>query len=460
MISEAVLISYLILSLAIGLLFKSKADTVKGFLVANREIGEWLLAFTFGATYFSSVVIVVGGAWAFLWGSPSMLIPLMNVLVGALLTFILIGKEINKLSIKYDALTVPELFAKVYENESLQKLLGLVTAIGLTLYAATVISGAAAMVGTVFGIDLATSAFLIALVMAVYVALGGMYSVVWTDAIQGVIMALGVLSLALIASAKAGGLNALEASKPYVPPQKIDLTLIIDLAFLTSIAVWGLPQLLNRFYTAKGPKVVKRSTFIATLFAFIVTYGSFMSGLAASHLVKGKVNPLKVIPSLAKEMLGPIGASLFSAAVLAAAMSTADSISLTVGSAVAYDMLGIRDTRVLRALSFLSMVVAAGIAVLTLTLPKELAMAVTSLFKTGWTLTAGAFLIPTLAVVFKIGSTEGVVISSAVGASVALLYGLAKALSFKLPLMDLSFCMTILASAIAFAIVEVIRRNG
>ncbi|ALU12343.1 hypothetical protein EYM_02650 [Ignicoccus islandicus DSM 13165] len=460
MISEAVLISYLALSLAIGFIFKSKADTIKGFLVANREIGEWLLAFTFGATYFSSVVIVVGGAWAFLWGSTSMLIPLMNVLAGALLTFILIGREINKLSAQYDALTVPELFAKVYNNGNLQKLLGLVTAIGLTLYAATVISGAAAMVGTVFGIDLATSAFLIALVMAIYVALGGMYSVVWTDAIQGIIMALGVLSLAALASLRAGGLGALEASKPYVPPQKIDVALIVDLAFLTSIAVWGLPQLLNRFYTAKSPSVVKRSTFIATAFAFIVTYGSFISGLAASHLVQGKVNPLKVIPILAKEMLGPIGASVFSAAVLAAAMSTADSISLTVGSAVAYDILGIRDTKVLRVLSFLSMVIAAGIAVLTLTLPKELASAVTSVFKTGWTLTAGAFLVPVLAVVFKVGRTESVVASSLVGALVALLYGFAKALSFKLPFMDMSFCVTILASALAFVVMEVIRRNG
>ncbi len=82
MISELVLIAYLALSLVIGFIFKSKADTVKGFLVANKEIGEWLLTFTFGATYFSSVVIVVGGAWAFLWRGNSMVIPLMNVLVG------------------------------------------------------------------------------------------------------------------------------------------------------------------------------------------------------------------------------------------------------------------------------------------------------------------------------------------------------------------------------------------
>ncbi|UXD22213.1 hypothetical protein IPA_02645 [Ignicoccus pacificus DSM 13166] len=458
MIAEGVLIAYLALTLFIGFIFKAKADTIKGFLVANREIGEWLLAFTFGATYFSSVVIVVGGMWAFLWGSSSLLIPVFNVVLGALVTFIFIGRKINALSEKFDALTVPELFAKAYNNKGLQRLLGFVTAVGLTLYAATVISGAAAMVGTVFKLDLATAAFIIALVMAIYVALGGMYSVVWTDAIQGIIMATGVLALVILATSKVGGITALDASKPFVPPSKINLRLIFDLALLTSIAVWGLPQLINRFYTAKNPRIVKRSTAIATAFAFIVTYSSFLSGLAAAQLLQKPINPIKAIPLLAQQLMGTVGAAVFSAAVLAAAMSTADSISLTVGSAIGYDMFDIKDTKVLRVLSFLSMVAAAVIAVLTLTLPKELAGAVTTIFKTGWTLTAGAFLVPVVATVIGKGNRDAIIASSVVGALVALAYGLSRAFKSPLPYPDLSFGITIFLSALAFVIVYYLKR--
>ncbi|NPA84688.1 MAG: hypothetical protein GXO07_01620 [Crenarchaeota archaeon] len=454
MIGAAVVAAYLLVSLAIGFLFKSKADTLKGFLVANREIGEWLLAFTFGATYFSSVVIVVGGAWAFLWGSSSLLIPVFNVALGAFLTFVLVGRKINELSQKYDALTVPELFAKIYNDTNLQKILGLVTAIGLTLYAATVISGASAMVGSVFGLDMATAAILIASIMALYVAAGGMYSVVWTDALQGIIMAIGIFILAMLALNRAGGVAALEAARPAAP---VNMGLILDLALLTSIAVWGLPQLINRFYTAKGPNVVRRAAVIATAFAMVVTYGSFLSGLAGS-LVLGQVEPLKVVPLLSQELMGPVGAALFSAAVLAAAMSTADSISLTVGSAIAYDMFGIRSTKVLRALSFASMLAAALIAVATLTLPKELAGAVTAVFKTGWTLAAGAFLVPVLATVFQKGSKEAVLASSAVGATVALVYGVGRAVKAPLPFYELSFAITIFLSALAFLVVYALRR--
>ncbi|KSW11686.1 hypothetical protein CF15_02385 [Pyrodictium occultum] len=452
MISESVVAAYLAASLALGAVFKSKADTIEGFLVANREIGDWLLAFTFGATYFSSVVIVVGGAWAYMWGQPSLLIPLFNVVLGALATFMLLGRRINTLSLEHNALTVPELFGRIYSSRGLQRLLGLMAAVGLTLYAATVISGAAAMVGTVFHVNLAAAAFVIAAIMAVYVALGGMYSVAWTDTLQGVIVAAGVAVLLAFSLGHAGGLAALENAKPALPPSKINLRLIFDLALLTSIAVWGLPQLVNRFYTARGPRVVRRATGIATLFAFIVTYGSFLSGLAAAVILQSHPpsDPLKAIPALASIVMGPVGAAMFSAAVLAAAMSTADSIALTVGSAVIYDVLGVRDTRALRAASFLSMIVAAGIAVATLSLPKELASAVTTIFKTGWTLTAGAFLVPVVATVMGARSRAAVVASSLVGALVALAYGASRAAHIAAPLADLSFAVTIAASLAAY----------
>ncbi|BES80665.1 sodium:solute symporter family protein [Pyrodictium abyssi] len=461
MISESVIAAYLAASLALGAAFKSKADTIQGFLVANREIGNWLLAFTFGATYFSSVVIVVGGAWAYMWGQASLIIPVFNVVLGALATFILFGQRINQLSKIHDALTVPELFGKIYSSRGLQRLLGLMTAIGLTLYAATVISGAAAMVGTVFHIDLALAAFIIAALMAIYVALGGMYSVVWTDTLQGLMMASGVAALLAISLGRVGGMTALEAAKPALPPERINMRLIFDLALLTSVAVWGLPQLVNRFYTARGPGVVRRATGIATLFAFIVTYSSFLSGLAAAELLRSNppADPLKAIPTLASMVLGPIGAAVFSGAVLAAAMSTADSIALTTGSAVVYDVLGIRSTRALRAASFLAMIAAAVIAVATLSLPKELAHAVTTIFKTGWTLTAGAFLAPVVATVLGARSREAVVASAVAGASTALAYGVAKAARVVLPLADMSFAITVLVSFTVYAVAYLATRR-
>jgi len=453
---EGVITAYLASTLALGAVFRSKADTIQGFLVANREIGRWLLAFTFGATYFSSVVIVVGGAWAYMWGQASLIIPLMNVFAGALLTFILLGGRINKLSIEYDALTVPELFGKIYRSPGLQRLMGVMAALGLTLYAATVISSASAMVGGVLHVSLPVAALVVAGVMAVYVALGGMYSVVWTDTLQGVIMALGVAVLLIASLGHVGGLEALSSVEPALPPEKINMGLIFDLAMLTSIAVWGLPQLVNRFYTARGPGVIRRAAGIATFFAFLVSYGSFLSGLAAAAILGHGVEPLKAIPSLVHSVFGDLGAALFTGAVLAAAMSTADSIALTVASSVVYDVAGRRDTLLLRIASFVAMLTAAGIAVATLMLPRNLAGAVTAIFKTGWTFTAGAFIVPVLVTALGAGSRRAVIASSLVGAAVALAYGVAKALHVAMPLADLSFTVTVAASLAAYAVTRLL----
>lgn len=453
LVTESVITAYLAASLALGAVFKSKADSVKGFLVANREIGKWLLAFTFGATYFSSVVIVVGGAWAYMWGTDSLLIPALNVVLGALATFIFLGRRVNRLSIELDALTVPELFGRLYSSRGLQRLMGAMAAVGLTLYAATVVSSASAMLASVLHLNIALVAAVVAGVMAVYVAMGGMYSVVWTDTLQGVIMASGVLLLLVFSLSHVGGLAALAEAKPALPPGRVDRLLILDLALLTSVAVWGLPQLINRFYTASSPSVIKRATGIATLFAFIVSYGSFLSGLAAARIIPpGRVgDPLKAIPSLVHLLFGPVGAAVFTAAVLAAAMSTADSIALTVGSSIVYDVAGRRDTRLLRLASFASMLAAAAIAVLTLAMPRSMASAVTAVFRTGWTFTAGAFLVPVAATVLGYRSRAAVLASSAVGALTALAYGVAKALHLALPLMNLSFTVTVAASLAAYA---------
>ena len=420
-------------------------------MVANREVRDWLLAFTFGATYFSSVVIVVGGAWAYMWGPTTLLIPLLNVVVGAFLAFIVVGRKIARLSLELDALTVPELLAKIHGSSVLQRVFGIVTSAGLTLYAATVISAVSAMVGTVFHVDLRLAAFIIAGVMALYIALGGMYSVVWTDALQGVVMSSAIAVVALLALGRVGGLAGLEHVEPLKPAP---ITLIVDLALLTSIAVWGLPQLLNRFYTVESPKVVKRATGLATFFAFIVSFGSFLTGLAARQLVAG-IPPMKAVPTLSLELLGEVGAAVFAAAVLAAAMSTADSIALTVASAFVYDVLGVRSTRTVRAASFLAMLVAAAIAVATLSLPKNLAEAVTAIFKTGWTLTAGAFLVPVLATLYdkKVGKTP-ILAASIAGMLVSIFFGLAKALRIALPttITTLSFTITILASLAVYVV--------
>ncbi|BEP16667.1 sodium:solute symporter [Pyrofollis japonicus] len=456
--------AYLATSLAIGVAVKDRAASLKGFLVANRSMRDWVLAFTFGATYFSSVVMIVGSSWAYAWGPIALIIPLANILVGALLAFIVVGEKVNKLSRRLDALTVPELLAKIHGSKGLQRFLGAIVATGLLLYLVTVASGTAVVMAKALHIGLPVAAAIVAAVLAGYVALGGMYSVILTDVIQGIIMAsiVGVLAYASLARLGASSLDA-------TPPLHGVSTLIVfDLAMLTSLAVWGLPQLINRFYTVPSTKAVRRAAGMATMFAFIVALGSFIAGLAARHLASVD-KPIDAMPALAGSLLGETGLAVLAAAVLAASMSTADSVALTAASALVYDLAGRKSATAMRVVSAGIVVAATLAAVAVLALPKTVYQAVTAVFKTGWTLTAGAMLVPVLAGVLGDRDPMAAKTAAISGAAMALLVtGLKLALSTGVlapirPVVvatELGFTATILVSTLGYITAKTLRARS
>jgi len=451
--TSGVVAAYLAASLAIGVAVKNKASSLRGFLVANRSMRDWMLAFTFGATYFSSVVMIVGSSWAYAWGPLALIIPLANIAIGALLAFIVVGERVNRLGKRLDALTIPELVARLHGDSGLQRFLGVVVAAGLLLYLITVAGGVAVVLDNALHIGLAASAAIIAAVLAGYVALGGMYSVVLTDVLQGVIMASIVGAVAFLALSHAGvsSLDAVTAR----PPSTL---VIADLAMLTSLAVWGLPQLLNRFYTVPSARAVRRATGLATLFAFIVALGSFLAGLAA-HVLASPSKPIDALPALVARLLGEPGLAVLAAAVLAAAMSTADSVALTAASALVYDAAGSKDTTRLRAASAAVVVAATLAAIAVLALPKTIYAALTAVFRTGWSLTAGALLVPVLAAIYGHRCPGAARAAAVAGAGTALVLALVKIAAtlagIKPPaplptLLQLSFTTTIAASTIAY----------
>ncbi len=446
---ESLVAGYLLASLGLGVLFKSKADSIEGFLVANRSMGKWLLAFTFGATYFSSVVIVVGGMWGYLWGAWSLVIPVLNVILGVYFTFNFIGKKIAVIGAESGSLTIPELAARLGGGRGMRLYLAAMAAVGLTIYAATVASGAAVMVSSVMHMGLESSALLVVAIIGAYVVMSGMYGIVWTDALQGIVMALGV-ALLLTAAIGHGGSGMDTSLFTRVSKSFPGLDLLLDIAVLTSVAVWGLPQLLNRFYTVRDEETVGKAGLVALVFASIVTFGSYITGIIARSVLPPGTPPPKVVPLMAQHLLGAVGSSIIAAAIIAASMSTMDSIGLTVGSALAYDILGRRDTRSVRAFSGLMMAAVLGLVALIFSAPQNLAGSLTHVFKLGWSITGVAFIPSVIAITTGRGSPARIVAGSLAGTGIVLVYGIAGLLGFSVPLHNLSFTI---AATIASLIV-------
>jgi Na+/proline symporter len=198
----------------------------------------------------------------------------------------------------------------------------------------------------------------IALVILVYETRGGMRAVAWTDAVQGILMVLGLGALLAWLLGEAGGLGAITRAVAQARPEAVAVPDAITKAnWFSTIALLGLgsvvyPQAIQRIYAAKSARVLARSFALMTFMPFVTTLVVTLIGLAAIAYV----GPLsgtdsdEVMPILLVRWgeSGGAVAALASVVVflgaLAAIMSTADSCLLSLGALVARDLLGGSDT--------------------------------------------------------------------------------------------------------------------
>jgi Na+/proline symporter len=192
----------------------------------------------------------------------------------------------------------------------------------------------------------------LALLILFYEVRGGMRAVAWTDAAQGILMLAGLTALLAWLLGGSGGLGAmtrqiLEARPAAVMvPDARECTNWASTIVLLGLASVVYPQAIQRIYAARSGKVLKRSFAIMTFMPLVTTLVVTLIGLAAiprfGHL--GTVEADTVMPRLlelwaAASPAYVIAATIVFIGALAAIMSTADSVLLSLGSIIAEDLL-------------------------------------------------------------------------------------------------------------------------
>jgi Na+/proline symporter len=186
-----------------------------------------------------------------------------------------------------------------------------------------------------------------------YETLGGMRAVAWTDAAQGLLMMFGLAALLAWLVGDAGGVGAVTAGILQVRPDAARVPGALECAnWASSIVLLGLasvvyPQAIQRIYAAKSGRALKRSFALMTFMPLTTTLVVTLIGLAAISRFHGlgtveanRVMPLLLGQWAAAGALSTGAALLVLLGAVAAIMSTADSVLLSLGSQVAEDVLG------------------------------------------------------------------------------------------------------------------------
>ncbi len=235
--------------------------------------------------------------------------------------------------------TMPEFLERRYSSES-RWILSIISLIGyvLTKVSATVYAGAVVF-QTLMGIEFWSGALAIVLLTGVYTILGGLRAVIYTDALQAIVLILGSLTISVIGLMKIGGWDSLVMS---VGPGHFNMFLPADhpefpwigMVFappIIGIWYWCTDQyIVQRVLAASDETQARRGTIFAGYLKLLPIFLFFIPGLIAFAMVKsGQLNyesSDQAFPTLVKELLPAGMRGLVAGGLLAALMSSLSSV--------------------------------------------------------------------------------------------------------------------------------------
>jgi len=425
-----VIVIYMLILLGVGVIAGRKAKGMEGFFIGGRNVGPFVTALSFIAAYFSSVVIIGGGGFGYKFGMSTLWVGAINVLLGCTLCWIFLGKRLRRYTQKLGTMTIPGFIAERYRAPESRIFLAALIFIFMIVYNVSVLKGMGHIFEVLMQIPYIYAILISGAIIIVYVSIGGYLAVVWTSFVQALIMIVGLSLLTYKSLAAVGGLAAANQRLAEINTGLVSTPGIwgyaglISYCLIVSFGVWGMPQLVIRFYSIKNTATLRIGTVVVTIGGCLALL-PYLNGAISRILFPALKNPDLAVPTLTKAVLSPLGAAIFLAAVIAAGMSTFAAVLIIVSSAVVRDFwqkgLGKKTNerklvRVGRAVS----AIAGVISILIALKPPGLILVLTAF---SWAIIASATLWPILFGIYWKGTTRlGAVSSMIAGSLVALIW--------------------------------------
>lgn len=346
------LVLYLLSLIGVGVigLLKSKESSMKDFYLGGAGFGVTILFLTMYATQYSGNSLIGFAGSSYRNGFFFLVsFTFMIAIVGG---YMLYAPKLYALSQKYKFITIGDYIRHRYEHKLLTNIIVLIGILALSNYMLTNLKAIGYILDYVTGgsIGFAEGIIAMAIIMVIYETLGGMRSVAWTDAIQGVLLLAGVLIIFVVVWMQYGSLSSNEALLLHVKSEFFRAPLLADKIQWVSILImifFGIsvyPQAIQRIYAAKDSKTLKRSFQLMIIMPVLTTLPLIIIAIiGAAHFPDlDKASSEQVILLMLSKLQHIEGMNyvitLFIAAAVAAIMSTVDSAMLAIASLFTQDI--------------------------------------------------------------------------------------------------------------------------
>lgn len=344
---------YLVSLILIGIAGRlaRREDSMSDFYLAGRNMGVFVLFLTLFATQYSGNTLIGFAGKAYREGYQALvLVPLMMVVVGAYLVY---APKLFLRSQRKEYITIGDYVHDRFGSTLLTVLVSVACIVALANYVLTNLKAIGYIVEAVTGgvVPFAQGIIGLAVIMVIYETLGGLRSVAWTDAIQGVLLLLGCGVLFAVLQVEYGGLTVtaerLRDIRPefWVPPDASGKRLWLSTMLISAFGISVYPHAIQRIYAAKNVRTLRRSFQIMVFMPLVTALFMVVVGVVGAAQIPGLDRQAsdQVTLLLLGDMVDRVPGIewlivLFLSAAVAAIMSTVDSALLAISSLFTQDL--------------------------------------------------------------------------------------------------------------------------
>lgn len=344
------LILYLLWMLIIGIYFSRKKLTQADYHIGGKKIVGWALALSERATGESAWLILGLTGFAFFKGFSAIWIAI-GCVAGIAFSWIFLAKKFREEAEKYNVITYTEYLAKKHPEMGnfIRWYSSLIIIFFYIFYISAQFEGGGKVLNITFQIPIIYGMLISAIVVIIYSMAGGFFAVVFTDAIQSIIMILTFIATPVFLVFYIMK-NHISLSPLFSLPNIFSLTgglygftggimIFSNLSWFFGY-LGGQPQLSTRWMAMKNNSDVKKGMVIALLWTIFAYSGAISIGILGNALVNRSdlKDPEFILPTLILKLFPAWFGGILLVGAIAAIMSTASSQLLLTTTSISEDI--------------------------------------------------------------------------------------------------------------------------
>jgi Na+/proline symporter len=318
------IVAYVLVQFAIGAWVSRRIASADDYILAGRQLGVGLVAFSVFATYFGAEAIVASGGSVYENGLNGALVDPLAYAAGLIIVGLLFAKALWSRGLT----TFADLFRQRY-SPGVERLVVIVLLPGSIIWAAAQIRAFGQVMEANSGMGLHNAIVLAAVLVGGYAVIGGLFADSITDVIQGTIVLVGLIILGAIVAGHVGGVSAGLAE---VEPARLTLYQAED-GVLGTLEKMAIPicgtivavELISRFLGARSAQVAAQATVIGGVMYLAIGLVPVFLGLMGTRLLPNVPDPEQIVAKLAEAHLPGLLYIAFTGAIISAILSVVHS---------------------------------------------------------------------------------------------------------------------------------------